>query len=67
MPGSQVGLEREFKQRLLREHAVVFNNLLAITNLPISRFIGRSIRALRMLNAVGYGVTRRGPFCRAVR
>ncbi|MGY2133945.1 arsenosugar biosynthesis radical SAM (seleno)protein ArsS [Hymenobacter sp. HD11105] len=39
LPGSQAGLEREFKQRLLREHEVVFNNLLAITNLPISRFM----------------------------
>ncbi|GAB2782306.1 radical SAM/Cys-rich protein [Hymenobacter luteus] len=39
MPGSQVGLEREFKQRLGREHGVVFNNLLTITNLPVSRFL----------------------------
>lgn len=39
MPGSQAGLEREFKQRLQREHGIVFNNLLTITNLPISRFL----------------------------
>lgn len=39
LPGSQAGLERDFKQRLLREHGVVFNNLLTITNLPISRFL----------------------------
>ena len=39
LPGNQGALEREFKQRLLREHAVEFNNLLAITNLPISRFM----------------------------
>lgn len=39
MPGSQVGLEREFKQRLGREHGIVFNNLLTITNLPVSRFL----------------------------
>ena len=39
LPGSQVGLEREFKQRLGREHDVVFNNLLTITNLPVSRFL----------------------------
>ncbi|OUJ74446.1 arsenosugar biosynthesis radical SAM (seleno)protein ArsS [Hymenobacter crusticola] len=39
LPGSQLGLERDFKQRLLREHGVVFNNLLTITNLPVSRFL----------------------------
>ncbi|WP_400191203.1 arsenosugar biosynthesis radical SAM (seleno)protein ArsS [Hymenobacter sp. B81] len=39
LPGSQAGLEREFKQRLLREHGVAFNSLLTITNLPISRFL----------------------------
>lgn len=39
MPGSQVGLEREFKQRLGREHGILFNNLLTITNLPVSRFL----------------------------
>ena len=39
LPGNQVSLEREFKQRLGREHQVSFNNLLAITNLPVSRFL----------------------------
>ena len=39
LPGSQAGLEREFKQRLGREHQVSFNSLLTITNLPISRFL----------------------------
>ncbi|WP_324670857.1 arsenosugar biosynthesis radical SAM (seleno)protein ArsS [Hymenobacter sp. GOD-10R] len=39
LPGSQIGLERDFKQRLLREHGIVFNNLLTITNLPVSRFL----------------------------
>ncbi|WP_188557715.1 arsenosugar biosynthesis radical SAM (seleno)protein ArsS [Hymenobacter glacieicola] len=39
MPGSQAGLEREFKQRLGREYGIVFNNLLTITNLPVSRFL----------------------------
>ncbi|QDA62287.1 arsenosugar biosynthesis radical SAM (seleno)protein ArsS [Hymenobacter jejuensis] len=39
LPGSQAALERDFKQRLLREHGIVFNNLLTITNLPISRFL----------------------------
>jgi len=39
LPGSQAGLERDFKQRLLREHGVVFSSLLTITNLPVSRFL----------------------------
>ncbi|GAA3997545.1 arsenosugar biosynthesis radical SAM protein ArsS [Hymenobacter fastidiosus] len=39
LPGNQAALERDFKQRLLREHGVVFNSLLTITNLPISRFL----------------------------
>lgn len=39
LPGSQAGLERDFKQRLQREHGVTFNALLTITNLPISRFL----------------------------
>ncbi|UYZ64392.1 arsenosugar biosynthesis radical SAM (seleno)protein ArsS [Hymenobacter weizhouensis] len=39
MPGSQAALERDFKQRLAREHGIVFNSLLTITNLPISRFL----------------------------
>jgi radical SAM/Cys-rich protein len=39
MPGNQASLEREFKQRLGREHGIVFNNLLTITNLPVSRFM----------------------------
>ena len=39
LPGNQESLEREFKQRLGRDQAVTFNNLLAITNLPVSRFL----------------------------
>ena len=39
LPGNQVSLEREFKQRLGRDHGITFNNLLAITNLPVSRFL----------------------------
>ncbi|GAB3847570.1 arsenosugar biosynthesis radical SAM protein ArsS [Hymenobacter terrigena] len=39
LPGNQASLEREFKQRLTRDHGVSFNNLLAITNLPVSRFL----------------------------
>jgi len=39
LPGSQAGLETQFKQVLLRDHGIHFNKLFAITNLPISRFL----------------------------
>jgi radical SAM/Cys-rich protein len=39
LPGSQSGLEREFKDALLRDFGIRFNQLFAITNLPISRFL----------------------------
>jgi radical SAM/Cys-rich protein len=39
LPGSQAGLEHEFKQQLQRRYGIVFNNLYAITNMPISRFL----------------------------
>ena len=39
LPGSQVSLEKEFKSHLKRRYSVDFNNLFAITNMPISRFL----------------------------
>ncbi|MFK8104413.1 MAG: arsenosugar biosynthesis radical SAM (seleno)protein ArsS [Saprospiraceae bacterium] len=39
LPGSQESLEAEFKRQLKRKYDIVFNNLFAITNLPISRFL----------------------------
>ena len=39
LPGDQASLEKEFKRRLKSGYAVDFNNLFAITNLPISRFL----------------------------
>jgi radical SAM/Cys-rich protein len=39
LPGSQHGLERDFKEQLHRRYGIVFNNLFAITNMPISRFL----------------------------
>lgn len=39
LPGSQAGLEKEFKQQLKRRFNIEFNNLFAITNMPISRFL----------------------------
>ncbi len=39
LPGSQASLESEFKRQLKRKYDISFNNLFAITNLPISRFL----------------------------
>jgi len=39
LPSSQEGLEREYKKHLLQDLGIHFNNLLALTNLPISRFL----------------------------
>lgn len=40
LPPSQSSLEREYKQALKQRFGIEFNNLFAITNLPISRFLG---------------------------
>lgn len=39
LPGSQAGLEAEFKRQLKRKYDIDFNALFVITNLPISRFL----------------------------
>lgn len=39
LPGSQESLERRFREKLWEKHAIVFDNLFTITNLPISRFL----------------------------
>lgn len=39
LPSDQSVLEAEFKRQLKRKFDIVFNNLFAITNLPISRFL----------------------------
>ena len=39
LPPSQTSLETEFKQSLKKDFNIVFNNLYAITNLPISRYL----------------------------
>lgn len=39
MPPSQEGLERQFKRKLKADFNIEFNNLFAITNIPISRFL----------------------------
>lgn len=39
LPPSQTSLEKEYKQALMERYGIAFNNLFAITNLPISRFL----------------------------
>ena len=40
LPGDQQGLENEFKNKLASDpYNIVFNDLFAITNLPVSRFL----------------------------
>ena len=39
LPGDQMGLESEFKKKLREGYDIQFNELLAITNLPVSRFL----------------------------
>lgn len=39
LPPAQDVLEKEFKEALYKDFGIVFNNLFAITNLPISRFL----------------------------
>jgi radical SAM/Cys-rich protein len=39
LPPSQESLEKEFKKALMDKYSIEFNNLFAITNLPISRFL----------------------------
>lgn len=38
LPPPQPALERDYKERLLRDHSVVFNQLYVLTNMPIQRF-----------------------------
>lgn len=45
LPGSQASLEMEFKKKLGQGYGISFNNLLAITNLPISRFLDYLIQS----------------------
>lgn len=39
LPGDQASLENEFKNKLKSSYDITFNELYAITNLPISRFL----------------------------
>lgn len=39
LPGSQVGLQNDYKRELWDNNQIVFNNLYTITNMPINRFL----------------------------
>jgi len=39
LPGSQRGLQEQFKRVLYKDFGIVFNELYAITNLPVSRYL----------------------------
>jgi radical SAM/Cys-rich protein len=39
LPGAQASLERDYRRELSLRHGVVFDRLLTITNMPISRFL----------------------------
>jgi radical SAM/Cys-rich protein len=39
LPGSQTALEHEYRNRLLAEHGIRFNQLFCLTNLPIGRYL----------------------------
>ncbi|MDN5203750.1 arsenosugar biosynthesis radical SAM protein ArsS [Fulvivirgaceae bacterium BMA10] len=45
LPASQQQLESDFKRVLKKDHDIEFNNLFAITNLPISRFLDYLIKS----------------------
>lgn len=39
LPGDQASLKQQYKERLWKDHGIVFNDLFTITNLPISRYL----------------------------
>ncbi len=45
LPPSQTMLEKEFKEALQKDFGITFNNLYAITNLPISRYLDYLIQS----------------------
>lgn len=45
LPDDQEILQAEFKSKLASEYGIVFNDLFAITNLPVSRFLDYLIRS----------------------
>ena len=51
MPGPQAALQQQFKRALSKDFGIVFNELYAITNIPVSRFLDYLIESK---NYAGY-------------
>ena len=51
MPGPQAALQQQFKRALSKDFDIVFNELFAITNIPVSRFLDYLIESK---NYAGY-------------
>ncbi len=51
MPGPQAALQQQFKRALAKDFGIVFNELYAITNIPVSRFLDYLIESK---NYAGY-------------
>jgi radical SAM/Cys-rich protein len=70
LPGDQSSLEQEFKRQLRSKYGIIFNNLFAITNLPISRFLdyliesGNYVSYMQALHQAFNPATIEGLMCR---
>ncbi len=70
LPSGQAGMEREWKAGLLREHGVSFDRLIALNNMPISRFLewleesGNLVSYMETLTAAFNPATVAGLMCR---
>jgi radical SAM/Cys-rich protein len=70
LPGNQASLEADYRRTLRERHAVEFDRLYTITNLPISRFLeylersGNLEEYMRQLHAAFNPATLNGLMCR---
>ncbi len=71
LPGSQASLERDYRRELRDRHGVVFDRLLALANMPISRFLehlertGDTARYMEVLVAAFNPAAADGLMCRS--
>lgn len=72
LPGDQAQLERRWKQEMQRRHGIEFDQLFAITNMPISRFLefleekGRTAEYLTRLANAFNPAAAAGVMCRTM-
>lgn len=70
LPPSQAALEKEYKDALKKQFNIEFNNLFAITNMPISRYLdyllqtGNYEKYMEKLTAAFNPVAAKGVMCR---